>query len=257
MKRTKARNFDEFFQSYMGRTAWMRGLALYEAVKGSEPLVDGQYRTRLHAAWFEIPKKGMPQVIFQFEVLEEPNKGKEIHRVIPVDKPSGIASLLSDYSRMGLTKFLSLDSTPRLIEKMNAGLTNVQPEVLLRLETGREGQNVIVESRVSALDGIPTLETPTVPGEPFEVENQPEPQIEPEVAVLATPQPLPEVPHDDGMQEVDLMVGMRVRYKDDGGESEGMVKMILDDDREVVVLDASGRKALIPVDSITAILAAH
>lgn len=255
MKRIKAKNFDEFFKSHMGINAWKRGVAIFQA--SWNPISDGDYSAKLVGAWFEIPKKSKPHVIFEFELIAD--KPMRLRKLIPVDSPAGISALLREYRMYGMA-LIHLEN-PKAIEHANAVLTKEQPMVELSIKTNRDGVQVIEVAETKWLGNLKKLmNEPSVLEQPPAPAKAPEvvvPPPEPEPAPETTPDPVEtNLPEPSNLPETDLRPGMRIRYALQRGESTGEVKNVYEEEREVSVLDDKlGSKLLIPADAIVAVLA--
>lgn len=248
MKRIKAKNFDEFFESHMGKTAWKRGVDMFESGSVAN-LPDGIYEGQLVSAKFDIPRHGRPHVGFNYKLTD---KGTTISKVIQVDKPQGVCALLQEYLKLQIPMHEVGVDKIRWVSQMVEKFT---PEVILTLTTNKEGiQTINVQTAIWPTKQTQKEEPAPAPAKaPKKAEKTAAPvdvQPAPESAAEVTP----EAPV--ATKEVELKKGMLVRYETDTISGTGEIKAIYEDDGEVSVMDTrSNTKIVVPGSAIVQVLA--
>jgi len=224
---------------------WQEEASRAKEDRGFGNLDDGRYVARVTAAEFtESKNSGKPMIVTTFEILEGDYQGESVKQFRVLDSENGFFWFAKEMMVFGYDPedihFDEKRGGDGFILNVLEAMSTERPAVKLRLTTKNDYQNVNVEGLVEGYE--------VADDEPKKTKETPKtssPKESPKTAAKTkTPDPEPEeveeVEEDEETEEieeeeVELTVGMKVKFNWKGENLEGVVKEILEDDNKIKV----------------------
>lgn len=270
----KIRELERYFESMKGRAVWKKGVSIATEILDVQRLKSGHYVASIMEGKFRIPPqgKGSPYTILRLEIDLKNGKGIVLDKLVRMDEPEGIATLLGLFSRLGYEIKYPWDLAKGLVAITGKGImvdveirfekefqfidiTHVHnplgqpvPSPAIWPETPKEPPPAPLAPplpppapKLGRL--MPIISSPMPPPAPVVVVEQP---VTPRMAerppeAIIEPPPVAAASQSDGD---DLAVGNRILALIDGIKMEATIMALYEDSGEFVLRMPDGTKKL-------------
>lgn len=239
--RAKFNTPEDYFNGFLGKQVWAKAVRALARKEIAQFVEDGFYAAELTGSRFENLIKSTPTFFLIFKITATQQL---VQKQFALTGVTGTADLLTELIRFGF-----IISSPNDMAEISNRIKEAKPNCKLLIKTSEGIQNIEIRAhRGASLDNgnqpalVTTAEAVPSLARAENIDPESSLSVSDEVLTIPEPEKLKE-------GEVDIQVGMKVRFRENGKTSDGVVLQTFDEEMEMSVHTIEG-DIIIKADSV-------